>query len=125
MTATRPDKVRLAERLGRIPETWMPHRVASVDGHEVKLVRIQGEFVWHSHEDADELFLVVDGRFRMEFRDHAVDVAAGELIVVPKGVEHRPVAEQECAILLFERAGVVNTGDAAPGALTRAATPEL
>jgi len=119
------DAINLAEKLRSIPETWMPHLLARVDGHEVKLVRIHGEFVWHSHPDADEMFLVVDGAFRMEFRDRIVPVARGEMIVVPAATEHRPVADAECAILLFERAGVVNTGDAAPGALTRSETPVL
>lgn len=120
-----PDAINLAEKLRAIPETWMPHLLARVDGHEVKLVRIQGEFVWHAHPDADEMFLVVDGGFRMEFRDRVVELAQGEMIVVPAGTEHRPVAEAECAVLLFEKAGVVNTGDAAPNALTRAETPAL
>ena len=117
--------INLAEKLRGIPEPWMPHLLARVDGHEVKLVRIHGEFVWHKHPDADEMFLVVEGAFRMEFRDRVVPLAQGEMIVVPAGTEHRPVADTECAVLLFERAGVVNTGDAAPGALTRTGTPEL
>ena len=120
-----PGAINLAEKLRAIPETWMPHLLARVDGHEVKLVRIQGEFVWHSHPDADEMFLVMEGAFRMEFRDRVVPLGVGEMMVVPAGTEHRPVADAECAILLFERAGVVNTGDATPGALTRAGTPTL
>ena len=114
--------INLAEKLRAIPETTMPHLLARVDGHEVKPVRIQGEFVWHQHPDADEVYLVVDGGFRTEFRNRMVPLARGEIIVVPAGTEHRPVADAECAVLLFELAGVVNT---APGALTRARTPAL
>ena len=123
--APRGGAINLAEKLRAIPTTWMPHLLARVDGHEVKLVRIHGEFVLQQHPDADEMFLVLDGAFRMEFRDRVVPLAQGEMIVVPAGTEHRPVAEAECAILLFERAGVANTGNAAPGALTRPETPAL
>jgi len=85
--------------------------VAELNGQHVKLVKFQGPFDWHHHEAEDELFLVVKGRFRLEFRDRAVDLAAGELIVVPRGVEHRPVAEAEVEVLLFEPAGTLNTGN--------------
>jgi mannose-6-phosphate isomerase-like protein (cupin superfamily) len=85
--------------------------VAELNGQHVKLVKFQGPFDWHRHEAEDELFLVVKGRFRLEFRDRAVDLAAGELIVVPRGVEHRPVAEAEVEVLLFEPAGTLNTGN--------------
>lgn len=85
------------------------HRLPGV---QFKLARIQGSFVWHRHADTDEVFIVLDGAMTLEFRDHAVALAAGELYVVPKGVEHRPVAERECCILLVEPRGVVNTGDA-------------
>ena len=93
--------------------------VGTLDDYDIKLVRIAGDFVWHRHEQEDELFLVVKGRFRMDFRDRQVELDEGELIVVPKGVEHKPYAAEECQVLLLERRGVINTGDAAEGGLTR------
>ena len=90
-----------------------------------KLVRIKGDFVWHKHDEEDELFFVVKGGFRMDFRDRQVEVGEGELIVVPKGVEHKPFAEEECQIMLLERRGVINTGDAPAGELTRQKTPRI
>ena len=106
------DKVNLAEKLGRFSDPWNPRIVGELNGQHVKLVKILGEFAWHKHEAEDELFLVVAGRFVMEFRDHEVGVEAGEFLIVPRGVEHRPVAEAEAHILLFEPAGTLNTGDA-------------
>jgi mannose-6-phosphate isomerase-like protein (cupin superfamily) len=108
-----PAKVSLAEKFALIQDHWHPRIAAQLNGQHVKLVKFQGEFVWHKHETEDELFLVVDGAFRMEFRDQApVELSAGDLIVVPRGVEHRPVADNEVSVLLFEPAGTVNTGDA-------------
>jgi mannose-6-phosphate isomerase-like protein (cupin superfamily) len=106
-----PEKIILAEKLGRISEHWSPKVVAALNGQHVKLVKFQGEFVWHQHEHEDELFYVVRGSFRMEFRERSVDLRAGEMIVVPRGVEHRPVAEEEVSVLLFEPASTVNTGN--------------
>jgi len=105
------DKLSLAAQLARIHDHWQPRIVAELNGQHVKLVKFQGEFVWHHHEHEDELFLVVDGRFRMELRDRVIELAAGEMLVVPRGVEHRPVAEQEVSVLLFEPAGTLNTGN--------------
>ena len=85
--------------------------MAVLNGQQVKLVKIRGEFVWHHHENEDEMFLVHRGRFRMEFRDRVVDLGPGEMIVVPRGVEHRPVADEEAEIVLFEPAGTLNTGN--------------
>jgi mannose-6-phosphate isomerase-like protein (cupin superfamily) len=85
--------------------------VGELNGQEVKLAKFKGTFVWHHHEDADELFLGVSGRFRVEFRDRVVDIGPGEFIIVPRGVEHRPVAEEEAAILVFEPASTRNTGN--------------
>lgn len=112
-----PPKIALAEKFGRFADTWSPKILAGLNGQHVKAVKLLGEFVWHAHADEDELFLVVRGAFRMEFRDGAVDVGEGEMIVVPRGVEHRPVAEREAWVLLFEPAATVNTGDN-PGART-------
>lgn len=106
-----PEKVNLREKFARIRDYWQPRVAAELNGQQVKLVRFQGPFVWHHHEQEDELFLVVRGRFRMEFRDRQVWLEEGELIVVPRGVEHRPVAEEEVEVLLFEPASTLNTGN--------------
>ncbi len=105
------EKVNLAEGFSRIHEHWRPRVAASLNGQEVKLVKLQGPFVWHHHEAEDELFLVIKGHLSMEFRDRVVELDPGELIVVSRGVEHRPVAEQETEVLLFEPANVLNTGN--------------
>ena len=105
------DKVVLADKLAQIHETWKPHVIAELNGQMVKVVKIEGEFVWHHHDAEDELFLVVEGLMHMELRGETVDVRPGELIVIPKGVEHRPVAEPGTAILLFEPASTLNTGN--------------
>jgi mannose-6-phosphate isomerase-like protein (cupin superfamily) len=105
------NKVNIAEKFSRIPEPWMPHIVGELNGQMVKLVKSKGEFVWHHHDHEDEMFLVVKGSFRMDFRDKAVTIQEGEFIVVPRGVEHRPVADQECWIMLFEPASTLNTGN--------------
>jgi len=105
------DKVNLAEKFARFSEHWSPKIVGQVDDYEIKLAKLQGEFVWHKHDDADELFLVTKGQLTIRLRDGEVALAAGELFVVPRGVEHQPAAENECEILLFERKGLVNTGE--------------
>src|SRR3954469_17189724 len=105
------DKVNLKEKLLLFSEHWRPKIVGELNGQHVKLVKFQGPFVWHHHEAEDELFLVVSGRFRMEFRDRSFWLEEGELLIVPRGVEHRPVAEEEVHVLLFEPASTVNTGN--------------
>ena len=105
------DKVNLAEKLGLIREHWTPKVVAELNGQEVKLVKLQGEFVWHHHEREDELFLVLKGRLRMELRDGTLVLGPGEMVVVPRGVEHRPCADEEVELLLFEPASTLNTGN--------------
>jgi len=111
-------KINIQEKLSRFSDHWHPRIVGELNGQHVKLVKFQGEFVWHRHEEEDELFFVVDGAFDIEFRDKTVRVKAGEFLIVPRGVEHRPVAEEEVSVMLFEPAGTLNTGDAG-GALTR------
>ncbi|MDP7030512.1 MAG: cupin domain-containing protein [Phycisphaerales bacterium] len=106
------DVIDLKQALSKFTDHWSPRIVASLNGQDVKLAKFQGEFEWHRHADADELFLVVRGGFVMEFRDRAVRVEEGQVIVVPRGVEHRPVAEDTCEVLLFEPTGTLNTGDA-------------
>jgi mannose-6-phosphate isomerase-like protein (cupin superfamily) len=105
------ETVNLADKLALFREPWKPKIVGELNGQQVKLVKFQGEFVWHHHADEDELFLVVKGRFRMEFRDQQVWLKEGELLIVPRGVEHRPVAEEEAHVLLFEPTSTLNTGN--------------
>ena len=121
MTGAAPgpaERVAIAERLQGLAEHWRPEVIARLNGQEVKLVKFRGEFVWHRHPDEDEFFLCLNGAFRMEFRDRSVELRAGDCIVVPRGVEHRPVADEEVAVLLFEPAGVRNTGDTEHPTLT-------
>jgi GrpB-like predicted nucleotidyltransferase (UPF0157 family)/mannose-6-phosphate isomerase-like protein (cupin superfamily) len=105
------EKVDIREKLALFDDHWNPRIVGELNGQHVKLVKFQGEFVWHRHDHEDELFLVVHGRFRMEYRDRHVWVEEGQFLIVPRGVEHRPVAEEEVHVLLFEPAGTLNTGD--------------
>jgi mannose-6-phosphate isomerase-like protein (cupin superfamily) len=104
-------KVNIADKFSRITEYWKPYIAGELNGQYVKLDKLKGEFVFHHHENEDELFLVVKGRFRMDFRDRHEWIEEGEFIVVPRGVEHRPVADEECWILLFEPASTLNTGN--------------
>jgi mannose-6-phosphate isomerase-like protein (cupin superfamily) len=105
------DKVNLRETLASFSEHWQPRIVGALNGQEVKIAKIQGEFVWHHHENEDEMFLVVHGAITLQLRDRDVHLGEGEMFIVPRGVEHRPVAEQEAHILLFEPAGTLNTGN--------------
>jgi mannose-6-phosphate isomerase-like protein (cupin superfamily) len=104
--------VNLEDRFGRIGELWSPRILARLNDYHVKAVRLHGEFVWHKHDETDELFLVTRGSLVIRFRDGEVALGPGELVVVPKGVEHLPVAEEECEVILIEPAGTPNTGDA-------------
>jgi len=105
------NKVNLSEKLALIDEHWRPKVVGELNGQEVKLVKFEGTFPWHTHENEDEMFMAVRGSFRIEFCDRSVDLEPGEFLIVPRGVEHRPVAEQEVEVLLFEPAALLNTGD--------------
>lgn len=105
------EAVNLEEKFGLFGEQWSPRVVGELNGQEVKIARIQGEFIWHRHEDADELFLVVRGRMTIRLRSGEVTLEEGELFIVPRGVEHQPVAEAEAWILMFEPEGTLNTGD--------------
>jgi mannose-6-phosphate isomerase-like protein (cupin superfamily) len=105
------EKVNLAEKFALIDEHWRPKLVGELNGQEVKLVKFKGEFPWHHHEAEDEMFLAIRGRFRIEFRDETVELAPGEFVIVPRGIEHRPVADEEVEVMLFEPAGVRNTGN--------------
>jgi mannose-6-phosphate isomerase-like protein (cupin superfamily) len=105
------EKVNLKEKFTLFDERWSPKIVGELNGQHVKLVKLYGEFVWHHHKQEDELFLVLSGRLRMDFRDRRVWVEPGEFIIVPRGVEHRPVAEEEVHVMLFEPATTLNTGN--------------
>lgn len=105
------EKVNLHEKLAQFSDYWNPRIAGELNGQHVKLVKFQGEFVWHKHDHEDELFFVVKGSFTMEFRDKNVIVNENEFLIVPRGVEHRPVAEKEVAVLLFEPATTINTGN--------------
>ncbi|MDX2181907.1 MAG: cupin domain-containing protein [Bryobacteraceae bacterium] len=118
------DKVNLAAKFGLFDAHWQPKIVGELNGQQVKLVKFRGEFVWHSHDNEDEMFLVVRGEFRMELRDRIIELREGEFLIVPRGVEHRPVAEREVHVMLFEPIGTRNTGDVA-GALTAEALERI
>lgn len=116
-----PTKVNLAEKLSQLTGFWQPAIVGALNGQELKVVQFEGEFVWHHHDTTDELFLVLEGAFDMQFRSHTVHLTAGEFIVVPQGTEHCPKVDQPVKVLLIERAGTLNTGSAQPSAFTHAA----
>jgi len=103
--------VNLVEKLGRIQDYWNPRIIGELNGQHVKLAKVKGEFVWHFHQNEDELFLVLDGTLRLEFRDGELTLGPGEMYIVPRGVEHRPVAEEEVHLLMFEPASTLNTGN--------------
>ena len=107
-----PATIRFSEKLAMLTEHWSPRVVAELNDYQFKIAKMQGEFVWHRHDETDEAFIVLAGRMAIEFRDGRVELGEGEMCVVPRGVEHRPVAEQECSVLLIEPRGVVNTGNA-------------
>jgi mannose-6-phosphate isomerase-like protein (cupin superfamily) len=106
------EKVNIQQKLSLFSEHWTPKIVGELNGQHVKLVKFKGEFVWHKHDDEDELFYVLKGSFNMEYRDKTITINENEFLIVPKGVEHRPVADEEVAIMLFEPATTLNTGDA-------------
>ena len=103
--------INFSEKLKFFSDLWQPRVIAEMNDYQVKLVKIKGEFVWHKHDDTDEVFIVLEGEMEIKFRDGSVEMKAGEMFVIPKKVEHKPVAEDECKILLIEPRGVVNTGD--------------
>ena len=102
--------INLANKFGKFSDHWSPRVIAEMNDYQFKLAKIEGEFIWHRHADTDEVFIVLEGSMRIEFRDGAVNLKAGEMFVVPRDVEHRPSADQECRIMLVEPRGVVNTG---------------
>lgn len=105
------EKVNLENKLSSFSEHWQPRTVAQFNGHDIMVAKSKGEFVWHSHPDTDDFFLVLKGHLKIELRDQVIDLGPGDLFVVPKGVEHRPIADEETHILLIEPTGTPNTGD--------------
>lgn len=112
-------KVNISEKLSLFSDHWNPRIVGELNGQQVKLAKFQGEFVWHKHDNEDELFLVIKGSFKMELRDKTIEINKGDFIIIPKGVEHKPSAEKEVHIMLFEPATTLNTGENAESALTK------
>jgi mannose-6-phosphate isomerase-like protein (cupin superfamily) len=112
-------KVNLEQKLSTFAEHWQPRTVAEFNGHDLMVAKLKGEFIWHKHDDTDDLFLVIKGNLKIELRDGSISLAPGEMFVVPKGVEHRPVAADEVHVLLIERTGTPNSGDAATAAPRR------
>ncbi len=118
-------KVVISEKLDQFSDYWNPRIVAELNGQLVKLARLKGEFVWHKHDDEDELFYVLSGQLHIHFRDQVVELNPGEMLVVPKGIEHKPVAKDEVVAMLFEPAETLNTGDAQSSDLTRSNLEKL
>ena len=104
--------INFRDKLAKISGHWSPKNIAQMNDYHFKLVKIQGDFVWHTHAETDEVFIVLDGEMTIELRDGKVDLKANEMFVVPKGVEHKPFAQHECSVLLVEPVGTINTGDA-------------
>jgi mannose-6-phosphate isomerase-like protein (cupin superfamily) len=105
-------KINFDEKFAAFSDHWSPKVIAEMNDYQFKLVKVQGEFVWHHHADTDEAFIVIEGSMKIEFEDRTVELHAGEMFVVPKGIEHKPVAENECKIMVIEPRGIVNTGSA-------------
>ncbi len=119
---TVPSKIDLKAKFGLFTDHWSPKVVAEMDDYEIKLVKVEGDFVWHSHADVDELFLIVEGTLVVAFDDGDVTLEAGELLVIPKGTRHKPFAPRECRMMVIERRGTINTGDAESVLTVREAT---
>ncbi|MEK6782947.1 MAG: cupin domain-containing protein [Bacteroidota bacterium] len=105
------EKLNLDQKLSLFSDYWNPRIIGELNGQQVKLAKLKGEFIWHQHEHEDELFYVIKGKLRMEFRDKSIDILPGEIVIVPRGTEHKPVAEEEVHVMLFEPASTLNTGN--------------
>ncbi|HIB41949.1 MAG: cupin [Methanobacteriota archaeon] len=105
------EKINLREKLSKFSDHWSPKVIAEMNDYQFKLVKIKGDFVWHNHEDTDEVFIVIEGKMKIEFENETVELNEGDMYVVAKGIQHKPSAENECKIMLVEPRGVVNTGD--------------
>jgi mannose-6-phosphate isomerase-like protein (cupin superfamily) len=120
-----PTPINLSDKLSLFADQWSPKIIAEMDGFQFKLAKLEGDFVWHSHPETDEAFFILAGQLRIDFRDGAVTLTQGEMLVVPKGVEHKPYAESECHVMVFVREGTVNTGDAPENELTANTTARI
>ena len=120
-----PPAINLSDKFGMFTDQWSPKTIAEMDGFQFRLAKLEGDFVWHSHADTDEAFLVISGRLRIDFRDGAVEVRPGEMLVVPKGVEHKPYAATECQVMVLVREGTVNTGNAPESSQTADPTARI
>lgn len=115
-----PIPIKLAEKFQAFTDQWSPKIIAQTDEYQFKLAKLSGDFIWHAHAETDEVFMVVEGQLRIDFRDGDVTVGPGEMLVVPNGVEHKPFAAAECQVMIFVRKGTVNTGDTPAGERTAA-----
>ena len=106
------NRINLKEKLSKVSEYWSPRIIAEMNDYQFKLAKIKGEFIWHDHKDTDEVFIVIEGTMSIKLRDGVVDLSEGEMCVVPKGVEHKTYAENECKVMLVEPRGIINTGEA-------------
>ena len=113
-----PTSINLSDKLRLFSDQWSPKIIAQIDDYQFKLAKLQGDFVWHSHPETDEVFIVLEGQLRIDFRDGSTTLDQGEMLIVPKGVEHKPFAESECHVMILVRDGTVNTGDAPENDLT-------
>ena len=113
-----PTSINLADKLGQFEKLWSPKIIAEMEGFHFKLAKLKGDFVWHAHSDTDEAFFVIKGRLRIDFRDGSATLSEGEVLIVPRGVEHKPFAESECHVMVLVREGTLNTGDAPANDLT-------
>ena len=113
-----PTPINLSDKLNLFTEQWSPKIIAQIDDYQFKLAKLEGDFVWHCHPETDEVFIVLEGQLRVDFRDGDVALNVGEMLVVPKGVEHKPYADSECHVMILVREGTVNTGDAPENNLT-------
>jgi len=105
-------KINFNEKFSKFSKYWTPHIIADMNDYQFKLVKLQGEFIWHKHPDSDEVFIVIEGSMSIDFRDSKINLGQGEMMVVPKGIEHKPSADKKCKIMLVEPRGLINTGDA-------------
>ena len=104
-------KINLEEKLSKFSDYWSPKVIAEMNDYQLKLVKIKGDFDWHSHQTTDEVFIVIKGKMRIDFKDKTINLSKGDMLVVPKGVEHKPYAKEECEVMIVEPKGVLNTGD--------------
>ena len=114
----KPDKINLKEKFSKFSEHWSPKVIAKMNNYQFKLVKIKNEFIWHKHKNTDEVFIVIAGNMKIEFRDSVIDLSEGEMFVVPKGVEHKPYSKDECKVMIVEPKDVVNTGNSPKSELT-------